>query len=548
MTPLKCLPCCADTRISSEIAFALTRKALGLSIALEIWLFEEKVLHLSLIASVALAFGMLSPMAYSAQQIQLAYHDADAASTLPETLQDENLWFRIRNGLQLAELDSPLTQVHVDWYAKRPDYVSRMLDRSRPYLYHIVEEVQKRGMPMEIALLPMVESAFNPQAYSRSHAAGIWQFIPSTGRNYGLKQNVWYDGRRDVTAATQAALDYLQKLYMDFDSWELALAAYNCGEGCVSRAIQKNASQGKSTDYLSLQLPAETRHYVPKLMAVKKLVLEPENFGVELVDIPNTPYFTQVSINSGAMDVRSAAKLAGLTVDEFLSLNPAFPRKLIKAGDDVSVLVPVDHAETFQANLENGEWDSWHPVTAHKGMTVAQIAEQFGTTPQRISEHNKLHLSRGKLVKDQTILVPVNNVEESELPVSSWREAELDAREADGTAAKYHVVRSGDTLGELARKFRVSASSIKRWNKLKSSRLKVGQKLLVKPASAGSGSTLASSKSSPASGSTRYTVRRGDTLYSIASRFNVSVSELKSWNKLQGNTLQAGKRLTINRS
>lgn len=507
-------------------------------------------MRLRLIASsLALSVGLLSPMAFGAQEMQLAYHDSQASPSVSLPAQTDNLWDRIRGGLQLAELDSPLTRVHVDWYAKRPDYVARMLDRSRRYLFHIVEEVQKRGMPMEIALLPMVESAFNPQAYSRSHAAGIWQFIPSTGKNYGLQQNVWYDGRRDVTAATQAALDYLQKLFMDFGSWELALAAYNCGEGCVSRAIKKNAAQGKSTDYLSLPLPPETRHYVPKLMAIKQLVLEPENFGVELNDIPNEPYFAQVSINTGAMDVRSAATLAGLSVEEFLSLNPAFPRKLIKAGSEVSVLVPVTHAEVFQANLDKGEWDSWHPVTAKKGMTVAQIAEQFGTSTARLTEHNKLHLRKGKLIKDQVILVPVNNAEESELPAANWQEAEMDAREAAGATARYHVVRRGETLAQLARKYQVSSASIKRWNQLKSSRLSSGQRLLVKPAAPAETATrLASSKAKPAASATRYTVRRGDTLYSIATRFNVSVSELKSWNKLRGSSVQAGKRLTVQRS
>jgi membrane-bound lytic murein transglycosylase D len=300
-----------------------------------------KALRYRLIALLALAIGLLSPLAHGAEEMQLAYTGEQAFSSVPASSpidsesDTDNLWGRIRAGLQLGELDSPLTQVHIAWYAKRPDYVARMLGRSRLFLYHIVEEVEKRRMPMEIALLPMVESAFNPQAYSRSHAAGIWQFIPSTGKNYGLQQNVWYDGRRDVTAATQAALDYLQKLFLDFGSWELALAAYNCGEGCVSRAIQKNAARGLPTDYLSLSLPPETRHYVPKLMAVRQLVLAPEDFGVELVDIPNEPYFTRVSLNTGAMDVHSAAKLAGLSVEEFLSLNPAFPRKLIKAGDDI---------------------------------------------------------------------------------------------------------------------------------------------------------------------------------------------------------------------
>jgi membrane-bound lytic murein transglycosylase D len=523
---------------------------IGLSIAsLQIENIEERALRLRLIASsIALSVGLLSPTAHGVQEMQLAYHDSQASPSVSLPSQPDNLWDRIRGGLQLAELDSPLTQIHVDWYARRPDYVARMLDRSRRYLFHIVEEVQKRGMPTEIALLPMVESAFNPQAYSRSHAAGIWQFIPSTGKNYGLQQNVWYDGRRDVTAATQAALDYLQKLFMDFGSWELALAAYNCGEGCVSRAIKKNTAQGKSTDYLSLPLPPETRHYVPKLMAIKQLVLEPENFGVELNDIPNEPYFTQVSINTGAMDVRSAAKLAGLSVEEFLSLNPAFPRKLIKAGSEVSVLVPVTHAEVFQANLDKGEWDSWQPVTAKKGKTVAQIAEQFGTTPARLTEHNKLHLRRGKLVKDQVILVPVGNAEESGLPAANWQEAETDAAEAEGTAAKYYVVRKGGTVEYLARKLGVRASDIKRWNKLKSSKLRPGQRLVVQPANAGETTVKFASSKAKSGATTRYTVRRGDTLYSIASRFNVSVSEIKAWNKLSSSRVAAGKRLTIKRS
>lgn len=506
-------------------------------------------MRLRLLVSAALSVGLLSPLVHGAQEAQLAYFDSQAFPSDAVPAQTDNLWDRVRAGLQFSELDSPLIQVHVDWYAKRPDYVARMLDRSRRYLFHIVEEVEKRGMPTEIALLPMVESAFNPQAYSRSHAAGIWQFIPSTGKNYGLKQNVWYDGRRDVTAATQAALDYLQKLFVDFGSWELALAAYNCGEGCVSRAIQKNAARGKSTDYLSLPLPPETRHYVPKLMAMRQLVLNPESFGVELVDIPNEPYFTQVSLNAGAMDVHSAARLAGLSVEEFLSLNPAFPRKLIKAGGEVSVLVPVDHAEVFQANLDKGEWDSWEPVTARRGMTVAQIAEQFDTTPERLTEHNKLHLRNGKLIKDQVILAPLNNDEESELPAASWQEAEADAGEAGGTAAKYYVVRKGGTVEYLARKLHVRASELKRWNRLKSSKLRAGQRLVVRPATtAKSGIRLVSTKAKSASGTTRYTVRRGDTLYSIADRFNVSVSELKAWNKLRGSSVQAGRRLTIKRS
>lgn len=530
-------------------------------------------MHFLPTASICACLSLLTPLAASAAEhstpsqtggtTSLALNTASVyphfatPSPIPQATAD--LWDRIRAGLKLQPLDSPLIQTHVNWYANRPEYVSRMLDRSRRYLFHIVDEVEARGMPMEIALLPMIESAFNPQAYSRSKAAGIWQFIPSTGKNYGLQQDHWYDGRRDVTAATQAALDYLQKLYNDFGSWELALAAYNCGEGCVSRAIKKNIARGLPGDYLSITLPSETRHYVPKLMAIKKLVLEPEEFGVELVDIPNEPYFTQVAMNAGSIDIRSASRLAGLTVEEFTSLNPAYPRKLIKTTNTVSVLVPVTHAEIFQTNLNKGDWDSWQPVTAKKGMTLAEIAEQLGSTPDRIAEHNQLHLRNGRLIKDQVILAPITGNETPELSAASWQEAAADANDEitsgkTGKAAQYYTVKRGGQLTLVAKKFGVSVASLKRWNKLKTTKLKAGQRLVVRPAMRGdSGVKLASysrakTSRSKASATTRYTVKRGDTLYSIANRFNVSVAEIKDWNKLRSVNLQTGKRLTIKRS
>lgn len=474
-----------------------------------------------------------------------------------QTQETSNLWDRLRAGLRLEELNSPLVQVHADWYAKRPDYLTRMLNRSSRYLFHIVEEVEKRGMPMEIALLPMVESGFNPQAYSRSHAAGIWQFIPSTGKHYGLDQNHWYDGRKDVTAATRAALDYLQKLFMDFGSWELALAAYNCGEGCVSRSIQNNAAKGLPTDYLNLSLPTETRHYVPKLMAFKKLVLEPDSFGIRLNDIPNEPYFTKVSLNADAIDIRSAARLAGLSVEEFLFLNPAFPRKLIKTGSgDVAVLVPVTHAEVFQANLDTGEWDRWYPVIAKEGMTVTEIATQHATSPERITEHNQLHLKQGRLIKDQVILAPINRAIQPESSAASWQDAVTSSRPAsvEDNVVRYHIVRKGETLYAIAKAHQLTVGDLKQLNALKSLKVKTGERLIVKHAPVDSSSLrlvssqkdFSSKSKSPVAG--HYTVRRGDTLFSIAGRFNVSVAELKAWNKLRGANLQAGKRLVIKRS
>lgn len=507
-----------------------------------------RLARIGLATLTALAFGTATAQEAERQSyFSLSYTSPQPGDSSPQRI---DLWERIRSGLKLEPLNSPLVQVHADWLGKRPDYLARMLKRSGRYLFHIVEEVEARGMPMEIALLPMVESGFNPQAYSRSHAAGIWQFIPSTGRLYGLDQNHWYDGRRDVAAATQAALDYLQKLFIDFGSWELALAAYNCGEGCVSRAIRQNAQRGLPTDYVNLPLPGETRHYVPKLMAFKQMVLAPESFGVALNDIPNQPYFTQVSLNGGAIDVRSAARLAGLSVDEFLALNPAFPRKLIKTNSQLSVLVPVAHAELFQNNIEKGDWDRWQPVMARKGMTPAEIARQFGTSVSNLAEHNQLHLANGRLIKDQVILAPVGGAETTDVGEASWQQivAAPQPAEQDDNRARYHRVRQGETLATIARHYQLSAATLKRLNQLRSTRVKPGQRLLVKSGDtrlADAGSARAAKAG--AAGVTGYTVRRGDTLAAIAARFKVSVAEIKAWNQLRGSRLEAGKRLHIHR-
>jgi membrane-bound lytic murein transglycosylase D len=228
----------------------------------------------------------------------------------------EDLWERIRKGYAIADLDDAYVAKWEQWYSSRPDYVARMVDRSRRYLYYIVVEVEGRGMPAEIALLPMVESAFNPVALSTSRASGIWQFIPSTGKDFGLKQNFWFDSRRDVIAATEGALQYLQRLYAQFGDWQLALAAYNWGEGNVARAIERNRKAGLPTDYANLKMPDETRNYVPKLQAVKNIVSDPARFGLELVDIPDAPYFAVVKTTK-KMDVRRAAELAEMSVEEF---------------------------------------------------------------------------------------------------------------------------------------------------------------------------------------------------------------------------------------
>ncbi|MEK9825830.1 MAG: transglycosylase SLT domain-containing protein, partial [Methylotenera sp.] len=270
-----------------------------------------------------------------------------------EDVNRNDLWQRIKNGYAIPDSTSPLTRTHESWYSSRPDYVRRMVERSQRYLFHVVEEVEKRGMPSEIALLPMIESAYNPKAYSTSRASGIWQFIPSTGKHFGLQQNWWFDNRRNITFATDAALTYLQKLHAMFGAWDLALAAYNAGEGTVSRAIERNRKLGLPTDYENLNLPAETKNYVPKLQAVKNIMTNPSNYGLNIQTIANTPYFAKVTAPA-QIDARLAAKLAEISDEEFLALNPSFNRPLIKSEEkNLELLLPIVSAQTFRTNLES---------------------------------------------------------------------------------------------------------------------------------------------------------------------------------------------------
>lgn len=320
-----------------------------------------------------------------------------------------NLWTRIKDGYAMPDLESEYTANHEAWYSARPDYVKRMIERSQKYLFHVVEEVQKRNMPTEIALLPMVESAFNPQAYSRSNASGIWQFVPSTGKDYGLKQTWWVDNRRDVTAATNAALNYLQKLHGMFGTWELALAAYNAGEGTVQRAIERNQRQGLPTDYQSLDLPAETKNYVPKLQAIKNIVTDPEKYGLTINAIPNQPYFARVKAPK-QIDAKLAAQLAEISYDEFSSLNPSYNRPVITSNGEVhQFLLPTWAAKRFSNNLENYNkpLSSWQTYQARRGERMDNIARKFGINVSQFRNVNSLSDTKN-IRTSQAVLVPAS--------------------------------------------------------------------------------------------------------------------------------------------
>ncbi len=406
-------------------------------------------------------------------------------------LPDPDLWQRIRMGFAMEPLDSPLVAENEQWYASRPDYIKRFVDRGSRYLHYIVEQVEKRGMPTEIALLPVIESAFTPKAYSRSNASGLWQFIPSTAKNFGLTRDWWHDNRNDIVAATDAALDYLQRLYDMFGSWDLALAAYNCGEGCVSRAIGYNQRHGLATDYQSLNLPPETRNYVPKLMAVKNIVLSPSTYGIDLESIPDQPYFAKVQAPA-KIDVKLAAKLAGMSEEDFLALNPSH-NKPVAVASSGTLLLPLDKVDTFKENLENYDKPlvSWTMYTAKRGESIDTIARRHGVTRAQLSAVNgSLKLDkRGRLRKGGPLLVPIHHsgmrlaggasvhtVSAGAAPrlerergraVETERASAVAVKVASaGAKTRWYVVRAGDTLFSIAQRFGTAVDTLRHLNRL----------------------------------------------------------------------------------
>jgi membrane-bound lytic murein transglycosylase D len=406
---------------------------------------------------------------------------------------ENDLWDRIRAGCGMPDITGPDVEKWEEWYSSRPDYVARMVERSRRYLYYIVVEVERRGMPAEIALLPMIESAYNPVAMSSARASGIWQFTPRTGKDYGLKQNFWYDSRRDVIAATDGALTYLQKLYDQFGDWQLALAAYNWGEGNVARAIERNEKAGKPTDYASLSMPEETRNYLPKLQAVKNIIADPGRFGLDLADIPDAPYFAVVK-TTRQMDVKRAADLAEMSVEEFQYLNPHHNRPVIAGADEYAILLPIDKAELFAAKLElsNQPLVSWQAYRLRPGESMKQVAARFGMSVQTLLAVNGIG-ARARVPAGHMLLVPSQRP--SAETAASLKQAVFTTVPQGRTF--YYRVNRGDTLSGIAARYSVGVEDLRRWNHLTHSTIRVGQQLRVvsdRTPSAGSAKRAAGGK------------------------------------------------------
>jgi membrane-bound lytic murein transglycosylase D len=406
----------------------------------------------------------------------------------PEVLVDLNdsaaradLWARLRRGFAMPDLDTDLVRDAEQWYATRPDYVQRMTERGSRYLFHIVEEVERRGMPTELALLPFIESAFNPQAMSSAKASGMWQFMPATGRDFALKQNIFRDDRRDVLASTRAALDYLARLHAQFGDWHLALAAYNWGEGNVQRAINRNMRSGLATDYLSLRMPNETQFYVPKLQAVKNIVSRPETFGLALPEVANHPYFLSVPITRD-IDVDIAARLAGLPLDDFKSLNPQMNKPVILAAGTPYVLLPYDNANQFVRALgeHRGAMASWTAWVAPRTLRPADAAKRVGMSEARLREVNRIP-PRMLVKAGSTLLVPRSAQRSTDVSEHIADNA-IIALAPDLPPARKVSLKAGnkDTVASIARRYRLSTRQVAQWNDVGvGASFKPGQSVIV---------------------------------------------------------------------
>jgi len=478
-------------------------------------------------------------------------HNAAVLPALPVEATD--VWARLRSNYSLPRLENKRIQREVDWYARHPNYLDRVNERATPYMHYIISEIEQRGMPGEIALLPIVESAFQPFAYSHGRAAGIWQFIPGTGRRFGLKQNWWYDGRRDVYASTQAALNYLTRLNKIFDGdWMLALAAYNSGEGTVLKAIKRNKKKGKPTDFWSLRLPKETRSYVPRLLAIAKVVGNPEQYNLTLASLENKPFFTRVDTKS-QIDLALAAEMADISLDELYQLNPGFNRWATAPKGPHYLLIPTDKASAFEtklADLPDSQRMRWKHHKVRSGETLSHIADKYRISVALLKDSNRLRRNLINIGQNLVIPVAAKSARTYRLSESQRKQKILNAPKS-GRHKIIHTVRSGDNLWDLSRKYKVNVRALAKWNAMAPRDvLQRGQKLVIWSKSAKiahvNNQAAPAPRSKPIMQRVNYIVRRGDSLARIASRFRVRIADLLRWNTIKKKKfLQPGQRLKL---
>jgi len=477
---------------------------------------------------------LISPPDRATPPVDAVYHP-------PES---DNLWDITRSHLVLHnEAQHDAVQIQIDWYRKYPGHMRRITENASRYYYYILNEVLERGMPAEIALLPAVESHFDADAYSKGHAAGIWQFIPSTAKYFGIKRTRWYDGRRDLIDSTRVALNYLEKLNKRFDGdWLLTMAAYNAGGGTVSKAIRKNKNQGKPTDYWSLPLPKETRLYVPRILAIASFVSDPDEHNMELPAIQNEPYFDIVK-TKGAVNLKQAAKLSGTRLAELQLLNPGFSELNTDPAGPHRLLVPVNKANQMIAALNGtstGQITEWASYTIQSGDSLSTIADKFGSSVADIKSANELNSNL--LIAGKSLIIPqlINDTQTSSATQKIASASSTTPRFNDNSISQYKI-KSGDTLWSIARKYGVEPSTIAQWNNMGTrDTLVAGRSLRI-----GSLPSSIARDEAEALRKIGYQVQNGDSLSVIASRYNVSIDDILAWNKISGTSIKAGQELTL---
>ncbi|WP_415887934.1 LysM peptidoglycan-binding domain-containing protein [Neptuniibacter sp. QD37_6] len=471
-------------------------------------------------------------------------HFDDEAEPTPN-----DLWEVTRNHMEMElHLDNPRVQTHLRWYKKHPNHMERVVKRAAPYYHHILNSAIERGIPVELALLPIIESAYDPFAYSHGRAAGPWQFIPSTGKYFGLKQNWWYDGRRDILNSTDAAYTYLKKLHKRFDGdWLLALAAYNAGGGNVSKAIRRNKQKDKPTDYWSLNLPKETMAYVPRFLAVAAVVKNSEYYGLTLQPIPNKPHFRVVETGS-QIDIAQAATMANISTKELYLLNPGFNRWATAPEGPHRLLVPVENAEQFTnalKELPSNQRVKWVRHKIQSGDSLIAIANKYKTSVNLIRSTNKI--SGNNIRAGKTLLIPTASKQASEY-VLSQQQRHADRQKTISRTTdrqqKHHTVQSGDSFWSIANRYNVGVRQLARWNSMApGDPLRVGKKLVIwsKPTQ-----TALNETDRQVIRKVGYKVRQGDSLSVIANKFNVNVADILRWNKInKAKYIRPGQHLTL---
>lgn len=465
------------------------------------------------------------------------------ASASPLTVSESDLWQQIKYELKFDEPMNARIEAQQNWYVKHPDYMQRVSKRAEPFLYLIIEEIKKRDMPLDFALLPIVESAFDPFAYSHGRASGMWQFVPGTGARFGLKQTWWYDGRRDIIAATNGALDYLSYLHEMFDGdWLLAIAAYNSGEGRVAKAVKKNKSLKKPTDFWSLDLPKETRAYVPKLLALTNILRNADQLAFEWPKMTNQQ--TARIVDAGSqIDLAYAAELAGLTVEELHQLNPGYNRWATDPKGPHTFILPTENADQFEQQLaqsDSNERINWVRYTVKSGDSLLKLAKKYHTSVDVIQHMNKL--SGNVIIAGDHLLIPVALKSLESYSLSADQRLKATQSQSHGQYKLEHIVQSGDTFWDLSRKYKVNLRNLAKWNGMApTDPLRPGKKLVV-----WQNESNTSTSSAGVLRTVNYTVRRGDSLARIASRFKVKVADIEKWNQLNRKRyLQPGQKLKL---